>query len=313
MTSERKWNQHRERLSREFMLCEAAAEASLILFSRFNKNLCSASGRLTHSYSNTRSRERLEHCCAHPRTPLARLFLPIPIHVPSEIATDFNNIFLSYFSATSFININCHVHNVKCFLAPLETITFRFFYYRHRHLEKYFLLAGIVRGGFDCCNMRGTSHSGKPFAMRDALNRIALQNAASSSSGNFISLYFRYFMPHFYYVDPICMSVCHLLRCCECARGCVEPREVFATALNLATRQSIYSWSINSNRTHVSLCKAQIYELSFYCPTPWGKTHRETAKRESFWDYSSFSSFHVIKLRSSSSLFINFIIEMCEI
>lgn len=107
LTSSQKQNPHTDDDWVEY-LC---SQRNIFIFSRFNKNLYwIASGGDAHSYSNTRSREWFGHCyiprsvsynshsCFHLRL---LLILITFCFLPS--------------SATSFININCHVHNVKCF------------------------------------------------------------------------------------------------------------------------------------------------------------------------------------------------------
>ena len=160
------------------------------IFSRFNKNLYWIA---TEAHSNSNVRALLFphfHFLQFPFMFHLRLLL---------ILITFS--FHIYFSATSFINIDCHVHNVKYALlpfTPLETIifiividTWKIFF--HHCLQPDCTMPFLIAENlFPRCDLRFYS-SEFPVAI----------------SSRFISASLT---PHFYYADPICMNVCDIFQ-----------------------------------------------------------------------------------------------------
>lgn len=122
------------------------------------------------------------------------------------------------------------------------TITFRFFYYRHRHLEKYFIVWGS--GG---CTMRTVLHnSAETFfcaAIWDILKRIPLRGIVRSAPVAIPSFLFPLLHCRtFYYADPICKSACYTQGSGERCRLLLRLRQ---SRSKPRTQQSIHSRCIN--------------------------------------------------------------------
>lgn len=217
---------------------------------------------------------------------------------PSQIATDFNNIFLSYFSlfasffsATSFININCHVHNGLRVSLSFGTITFRSFYYRHRHFGKIFIRSLFGELVMRCCTVRIVSHTHREknifyysSPLRCFWATIGVCNANSTARALF---------PLLQCAALLLYSLwSHLHECSQ----------VFETGLWMACKnsstpfpldsillQSIYSRSINSNCTHAPLSTAQIYELKLLLSATYA-AHRKIVKKNLSPEHTFFPS-----------------------
>lgn len=290
---------HGRRLSWRFMFSEEFVCLRFLdaAFSRFNKILYIVSRiQDAYSYSNTLCVPRADcyiprfayasarnsHSCFHLR--LLLILITFSFHI-------YFSFFASFFSATSFININCHVHNGLRVSLSFGTITFRSFYYRHRHFGKIFIRSLFGELVMRCCTVRIVSHTHREKTSFITLLRWDVSEPPSESAIPIPqrALYFRYFnAPHFYCTrsDPICMSV---LRCLRLAYEWLVRTHSTLLPLDSFLLQSIYSRSINSNCTHAPLSTAQIYELKLLLSATYA-AHRKIVKKNLSPEHTFFPS-----------------------